>query len=441
MTNPHGSWAMNVDSPLIFRVRRLVKLCGWGLLCGLGLFCSWGCQAETLQFEVASCSMAPTLPGPSRQAYCAACSHTRLVAVDCYQPGWPTRCDQCGGLCSVSQTVQPGTVATVRRKTQTLDCQRWDVIAFRAQPSEATQVKRVWGMPGERLRLLHGDVYLSTQNNDQWQLLQKSLAELRCMSIPVSHFPQDRLSHWQLRFAQSSDVARPMWIEQLSTRSAPSLKLLPEQQLLWRRWRPARVHPSEVPAEQWLQPGPIVDDYAVNQADSRQMQAVRDYLLLVVLQQPLTGELTIDFQIPSGPVGLKFTPARKKKSPDQTSTASGTSLGPFMASQRMAIAWCDQRLLIETDVEQHTFAGLASQPALPGPPESSTEPWIRITTTSEVQLAELRIDRDLHFEDWEESSTPTQGYFLMGDNLPMSDDSRRGLGRVPAEHILGLVER
>ena len=40
----------------------------------------------------------------------------------------------------------------------------------------------------------------------------------------------------------------------------------------------------------------------------------------------------------------------------------------------------------------------------------------------------------------EKASLDTNGYFLIGDNLVVSQDSRNGLGRVRRDDILGVIE-
>ncbi len=75
--------------------------------------------------------------------------------------------------------------------------QRWEVVVFR-NPYKATQayVKRAIGLPGERIQLLHGDVYADGQ------ICRKGIEAQRSMRITVfdNNFVPTDDPHWQTRW-------------------------------------------------------------------------------------------------------------------------------------------------------------------------------------------------------------------------------------------------
>jgi hypothetical protein len=179
------------------------------------------------------------------------------------------------------------------------------------------------------------------------------------------------------------------------------------------------------------------------------LHEVHDYLLTVQLREPLTGAMIIEMRCNGATLIVVCSDSKSEPSdslrsdshPIPTGPAAGQGL-PVQAARRIQIAWCDQRLLIETDLQQSAFAAeqLATydthQPT-PHPPEPNV--LLKISGSAELPIEQLSVARDLYFDDWNEPVGTYAGYFLMGDNLPVSIDSRRGLGRISADQILGRV--
>ena len=54
--------------------------------------------------------------------------------------------------------------------------QRWDVVVFRyPEEPEVSYIKRLVGLPGETIRIYHGDVYVKPPGSDEFQLARKPL--------------------------------------------------------------------------------------------------------------------------------------------------------------------------------------------------------------------------------------------------------------------------
>ncbi len=171
--------------------------CGW--VASWMLVATWaGCDQaspRTSSFQVATSSMAPKMWGPRLIAACTACQRQHYVAADSYKPTLLTRCPTCGGSCRILPGVQPGEIVSIADPTTPADAppQRLACVAFTLgeEPASAKRtaaqwlVKRVWGLPGERLAFRNGELWIDGV------LLQKSLDELEQVAVPVARYDRE----------------------------------------------------------------------------------------------------------------------------------------------------------------------------------------------------------------------------------------------------------
>lgn len=164
-------------------------------------------------YMISTGSMAPALYGYHKRVVCPMCSEVfaRGVAFD----GSTTfasdedessgshihaTCPNCGEA-SIAISDVPRNhgdqLLVLKHAYEFRPPQRWEVVVFR-NPGQATQafVKRVAGLPGERVQVIDGDVYADGH------ICRKSLANQRAMRIPV--FDTDRIPTanpaWQPRW-------------------------------------------------------------------------------------------------------------------------------------------------------------------------------------------------------------------------------------------------
>jgi signal peptidase I len=63
---------------------------------------------------------------------------------------------------------------------------RWDVVVFRyPEEPEVSYIKRLVGLPGETVRIFHGDVYVKPPGGDEFALARKPLRHQEAMQIAV----------------------------------------------------------------------------------------------------------------------------------------------------------------------------------------------------------------------------------------------------------------
>jgi signal peptidase I len=64
--------------------------------------------------------------------------------------------------------------------------ERWDVVVFRyPEEPEVSYIKRLVGLPGETIRIYHGDVYVKSSGSDKFVLARKPLRHQSAMQINV----------------------------------------------------------------------------------------------------------------------------------------------------------------------------------------------------------------------------------------------------------------
>lgn len=143
-------------------------------------------------FIIPTGSMATTLLGYHRDGHCTKCGHDFTVNASAdadefrwFQTGPPSSamCPNCRNIQELASSYNGGDKVLVLKPQYDLGWpQRWDVIVFKfpgksqgdgqreGGPQEnfsaKNYIKRLWGLPGEKLSIWHGDVYLVTVGAD-----------------------------------------------------------------------------------------------------------------------------------------------------------------------------------------------------------------------------------------------------------------------------------
>ena len=142
----------------------------------------WGLRGLIVPVRVVSGSMAETLPGPHWKVDCQACRFHFLCGTD-HPPDDLAVCPNCG---FDRNPLDPAGHASGQRvlidsfSTSMRAPRRWEVVVARlpTDPSRLS-VKRVVGLPGEHIRIRHGDIYANGS------ILRKSFHQQRKMSVLV----------------------------------------------------------------------------------------------------------------------------------------------------------------------------------------------------------------------------------------------------------------
>jgi hypothetical protein len=300
-------------------------------------------------------------------------------------------------------------------------------------------------MPGEQVDIRDGELWLNGQ------MLQKDWEQLAAIAVTVSEFPQHKVSHWWLGDPRGDETRLEAADRVISSQGELSVLLAAEQWLQWLYQRPARVHPDQVPRAQWMVASPLIDELDCNQGIARIPHVVEDYWLSIGLASRPKGPASVECSYRGMSFCIDLEPALPASQPIVTETlATGQQRIKVPMGRFVDVAFCDHRLLIRSDEAErilpwHEIVEIGQRDAIPGLVDGRGE-IIRISCRGAMMIHRLSIARDLHLlpevtGNFSASTTGSTGYFLLGDNLAVSADSRGELGRVGSNRLLGRVRR
>ncbi len=405
--------------------------------------------------------MAPTWIGPARQAVCEECGYRFLVDDATYSWEFPTRCRCCGGQCTVADRVIPGQTASIQAVASPREIQRLDAIVFKTEGETQSTVKRVWGLPGESIELRSGELWVGGH------LFQKDMQQLKAICVNISHFPSDRVSHWEFKINSEPDgVVVP--IERVAKSITPHDPVTQAIRIsAGHAIRYSHRIPAPIGQYSKMQSSRILDDYEINQGSSVALHSIDDFLVnaqLKELPRDLTGLVRLHYRGFDYEMHLSSTidfvpPQAKKISLDK----HGALVLP--PAREMAFATCDGRLLVSLAMErgrQDWIVELGGQTIAVDTRSKSREqlspcPTAKLSATSPIEISvqrgqlivtQLAVARDLwlgarHPRDdrWlAKEPIPSHHFWVLGDNLPISLDCReRWAGGIPFHQIHGRL--
>jgi signal peptidase I len=157
---------------------------------------------EAQAFVIPTGSMAPTLMGRHKELSCPQCGF--LYAVNASQEA---------EIQSAAHVVYSGLCVNCRHQAINLDAapsfkgdrilvmmfpydlpflpgsgppERWDVVVFRyPEEPEVSYIKRLVGLPGETIRIYHGDVFVKSAGSDKFNQVRKPIRHQVATQVPV----------------------------------------------------------------------------------------------------------------------------------------------------------------------------------------------------------------------------------------------------------------
>lgn len=410
-------------------------------------------------YQVSSGSMAPTLLGPHRRLACGECGLGYACdAQDAPPPGRRALCPNCwswGADLASTPALAGERVLLVRDSWGLLAPHRWSVVAFRA-PHRAgrVQVKRVLGLPGESIELVHGDVYINGLLQRKTLVQQRAIAQLvhNAAYDPHRWVPSARQGGYGWRLADEGFVC---------TAQPPSAA----QVVHWLTYR----HQQPIDLNGRQREAPLEDRYAYNQVRPvLQSFPVNDLLLSCQMAWQGRGELF--FRLHSGCHQVLVTvalPAGELTLAIDGTTTARTRLHDLPQGERhWELSTFDRQVLLAVDgqtllryelpeaaIPRRTRAQQVPATA-PTPHEASeivathgsSRPLAVGSRGLNLTVRKLCVWRDLYYY-WPHPARNGQGlsqtvtlepdeYFVVGDNIPISDDSRTWPARGVPRHLL-----
>ncbi len=231
---------------------------------------------------VAGASMAPALPGPHRNIVCRACGLRFPCDSEWLPPGGDAICPNCYFPDNpiADFPPRPGARLIVDRAAWTFFTpRRWQpfVLVDPCDP-RAWAVKRLVGLPGERIEIRAGDVWIDGRR------AQKDLDALRSLAILVDDDPC-HASAGALSLLPNTPAKgwRPARNESDWRRTDRGWRLSADEHNQPERDQPDWLiyHHVQAPRAPGLpaMPGPVLDDNAYEQAESRPLTPAPDLLV------------------------------------------------------------------------------------------------------------------------------------------------------------------
>lgn len=348
-------------------------------------------------------------------------------------------CPNCGWAGNpIKPRTFPGDRLLVDRATLAVrPPQRWEIVVFRC-PSHAQTycVKRIVGLPGERVEVRDGNVYIDGQIARKTLAEQRSMAQLvhdsayRDALMPPRWRVVEANSAWQIntdggwhRTAANAQQGKSIdWLEYIQTR---------------------RVSDSVGAIEET----PVRDDDPYNPDSSRRLNNVSDLMLVARLNLAGAGELylraydgreTFELDVPTAGGEIRI----KRDGRDLQAVRLEEPIGSraieivlSMFDERLLLA-IDNRMALSLDYERST-----------GPLHPISRPFAIGSNGIGINAERLQVFRDVYYTPPVPpvaSLTRQLGqdeYFVLGDNSPISVDSRIWMGgeTVPARLLVGRL--
>jgi signal peptidase I len=399
--------------------------------------------------------MAPTLLGLHQDLRCPNCGIAFALGIDDRGRRGRPACPNCGHTewASDAGTEANGDRLLVQKFLFDLrPPRRWEAAVFQnaADPGQA-YVKRVVGLPGETIWIRGGDVYVDGK------IARKTLAEQLSMRIPLydnNFVPADaaRYPRWTFRHGAPGRSPRSGW-QPDGTRFVRAPVALGGSIVDWleyRHWQPDRGDY-----------GPVRDFNAYNGVDLPGDNRVNDLMLearvaldsdvkAIVVRISAGGErFLVTVPVEGGaPLEVRrngrFIPVEARNvrlRPSPQDAPRFATLEVSVVDHRLTVALDDELLFTPYDYDDPSF----------GPAAYMSPLGLGVLGTGRVEVSGLRIGRDIYYTDAlaqaprrpsgvEEPYTLRQGeFFVLGDNSPVSNDSRFWPGRpvVRREAFLG----
>jgi len=384
-----------------------------------------------IPWRIVGCSMVPALYGKHARVRCADCGMVFFRCLEHAADGSLTVCPNCGYASNQSEDrpVLPGEKVMVFRSLyQFRPPRRWEVVAMR-NPLDASQlaVKRVVGLPGESIQICDGDIYVDGR------VQRKTLPQQRAMAILVHDADHTPLRHkLPSRWLPESQQTHWGWADGRYVHAATDPRE-PVDWLVYRHWRreggqggqvaesPITDETPGCPMPRRLEDCSFVPDVMLS------FRVVTTFGRGLLLLRATDGRE--QFQVNIDPNARRYWVLHNGRQILRSGGMGKTP--PLEGGVKIELSLFDQQLLLAMD----------GKTVLAFPYDAGTSPRTPTARPLAIgsqglglELRELRVYRDVYYGRpaaaagaWgldKPVKIAKRGYFVLGDNSPVSLDSR-----------------
>lgn len=421
-------------------------------------------------FTIDGGSMAPGLLGPHANLECSSCGVSFAVGIeDEATLERPAACPNCGGQVERDPAAIAGgdSVVVDRRAFQFRAPRRYEVASL-LEPNKASQlcVKRVVGLPGERVAIRGGDVFIDGQ------ISRKSLAEQQAVALTVydNSFQATDVSASPARWRSEGTASR--WRAAGGGFSAGADDRPPRSADDWLVYH----HLVRVGDSAEFVESPVLDTQAYNQTRPIvDPHVVSDLALAMDVQAEEPGKILLCAANLLSDDNRRFVPLRagdgdfRNSSKVYCTLDVATGVWELRGPQRTLAsgeAWpladgrthslyfslFDRQALLAVDgqvVFAHALDEMAEQSTAPTPDDNEAEaarpqplppktsasrPFAIASNCAALRITALRIERDVYYTpvgagfdgsaDGAETQLADDEFFVLSDNSRLGFDSR-----------------
>jgi signal peptidase I len=428
-------------------------------------------------FRIPTGSMADTLKGAHFRLCCEQCGYRYGLGFSperyrLKQDTIPTgsvelphtRCPSCGyeqGYSRFTNKKMPvangDRILVLKCIYQFIDPKRWDVIVFK-NPLDPTEnyIKRLIGLPGEKIEIIDGDIYINDQIRRKPPKVQNELWTIVYDNDYQPVRPEEGTFAGHPWWQPLRNDADSKWI--IDDRSSPAL---------------ARLADDTEQINTLIYQTPNGTDfkavYSYNDVDPRRED-----------DMPECSDLMARFYVEPGKSNASFGITLRKYQTSYSAWISSTNemviarVGPDKKLEELnrkpilppgvnkpalfKFANVDHQLIFEFGSEKLTY-DMGAAPGDAGPRKADDEPRVKIFGAGRLMLSHIAIFRDIHYTSGKTANgkdlgRATEGnpftlandeFFVLGDNSPNSEDGRwwssQGVANNGLSYREGIVPR
>jgi signal peptidase I len=416
-------------------LRTLVETCVWLLLAAIATE-TWFVAGLAVPCRIVGDSMAETLLGAHREVLCADCGCRFVCGIDPRSAKTWAACPNCGCADNDMQTL-PGLkgnrILIDRSAFSFRGPRRWEVVALRnPQRTNELIVKRVVGLPGESIAIRAGNVYANGQ------IQRKDLAQQRAMAILV-HDADVRPA--------SDSVANSHW------KPAQAGSLWRSERTGFSHLRDSKSEPTDWLVYHHQREEPVTDRCSYNQSQPQLVEDIHttaDLLLRFLLEPASDGEFFVRATDGADTFEVRLRIAAEGRAAWQYEAFFNDIQIP---DAKGSVKPASRRLVEVSLIDEQFLLALDGETVLAWPYErrltSSPTPFAIGARGLGATIRAVRVLRDVYYTPPLRTGANRPAaknvhlgadeYFVLGDNSPISEDSRdwpRG-GAVPAGLLIG----